>query len=79
MRTEEEKRLLKSTERKNGLCVYVCVCVCACVCVCVVYVCLADSPRQFYRDGLQRDQATGEDRPNQRMRRSQKIRTDCQS
>ena len=36
---------------------------------------------QLYRDRLQRENKldTGEDRMSQRMRRSQKIRTDCQS
>ena len=36
---------------------------------------------EFYRDRLQRENKldTGEDRMSQRMRRSQKIRTDCQS
>ena len=35
---------------------------------------------EFYRDRLQRENKldTGEDRMSQRMRRSQKIRTDCQ-
>ena len=37
-------------------------------------------PGKFYRDRLKREQLiTGEDRMSQRVRRSQKIRIDCQS
>ena len=47
------------------------VCVCVCVCVCVSIL-----PRQFFKDRLQRQQTRQKSRQNeQRIGRSQKIRT----
>jgi hypothetical protein len=60
-----------------GVCVCVCVCVYVCVCVCV---CVAVLQRQvFTKTGYRESKLdTSEDRPIQKMRRIQKIRTNCQ-
>ena len=62
------------------VCVCVCVCVCACACACVC-VCV----REFYLDSFteigcrENKLDIGDIRMSQRMKRSQKIRRDCQS